>query len=403
MHFDLAELLWWCSVASLCLYSAFFAACALQLRRGRRFDAKLEDELPAGEWPGVSVLKPCAGADDELEACLESFFAVRYPRTQLLFGVRSTSDPAYAVIQRVRERHRAANSAVIITGDGAHVSPKISQMAALSQHAQHELWWLSDSNTKVHPDTLWDMVAKIKEPHSALVASPIVGDGEQTASAALENLHLNAYVVATTYALKLSMDRVAVPGKSMLVTREKLLEAGGWQAIGEYFADDEMLVQALMRRGYRLHLGTFAVQNVNAHTDWKKFYQRHLRWSQIRWRVVPHAVVAEFFLSPLILAALAWIAAPSRAHAQLLACALALQVFGDGALHGMVRGRMMAPKHLWTIVVRPFVVAALWVRGAFSGRVDWRGRDLWMGARARILTKPPARWTLRALRSARRG
>ncbi|MBL8677820.1 MAG: glycosyltransferase [Myxococcales bacterium] len=403
MQFDFVQVLMWASVAAVCLYSAFVVACVAQLRRGRRFDSAPEPSLPDGDWAGVTVLKPCAGADDDLEACLESYFRVRYPKMQLLFGVRSESDAAFPVIERVRAKHPEIDSAVFVTGEGAHVSPKISQMEVLSQHAKYDLWWLSDSNTKVHPDTLWDMVARLGEPNSALVASPIVGDGEETLGASLENLHLNAYVVATTYAVKFALDRVAVPGKSMLVPKSVLLEVGGWQEIGKYFADDEVLVQAIMDKGYRLHLGAFAVQNVNAKGSMKKFFQRHLRWSQIRWRVVPHVALLEFFVTPVIFTSLLALASPTREHLLFWACALVLQIVADWALHAVIRGRPLAISHLWLLIVRPFLVAALLFRGAFSGHVEWRGNDLWMGSRARILTEPPLKLRLRALRAALRG
>lgn len=403
MSFDFVQLLAWASMAAVCLYSVLLLAMILQFRHARRFDSAAEGTMPPGDWQGVTVLKPCAGADDDLEACLESYFRVRYPRMQLLFGVRSESDPAYPVIQRVMARFPEADSQLFVTGEGAHVSPKISQMEVLSLHAKYEAWWLSDSNTKVHPDTLWDMVAKLGEPNSALVASPIVGDGEKTAGAALENLHLNAYVVATTYAVKLAADRVAVPGKSMLVRKSALFEVGGWQEIGKYFADDEVLVQGIMEKGYRLHLGTFAVQNVNASGNLKKFYQRHLRWSQIRWRVVPHVALLEFFVAPVLFSTMLVLVAPSAKHAMYFAGALALQVLGDLAMHWIIRGRGMALAHLWVLPLRPFFVAWMLFRGAFSGHVEWRGNDLWMGSRARILTEPPMRVRLRALRSALRG
>lgn len=401
MNFDFVQILVWASIAAVCLYSALLVAMVLQVRQGRRFDAPAEKSMPPGEWQGVTVLKPCAGADDDLEACIESYFRVRYPRIQLLFGVRSESDAAYPVLKRVLERFPDADAQLFVTGEGTHVSPKISQMEVLSQHAKYEAWWLSDSNTKVHPDTLWDMVAKLGEPNSALVASPIVGDGEKTAGAALENLHLNAYVVATTYAVKLAADRVAVPGKSMLVRKSALFEVGGWEEIGKYFADDEVLVQGIMDKGYRLHLGTFAVQNVNANGNLKKFYQRHLRWSQIRWRVVPHVALLEFFVSPVLFSAALALVAPR--YAPYFLAALVYQCLGDLLMHWLVRGHAMKLSYLWLLPLRPFFVTWMLFRGAFSGHVEWRGNDLWMGSRARILTEPPFKLRLRALRAALRG
>lgn len=404
MNINTETVLQWMTAVTFALYLWFVFACLVQLRQGRRYTSPSESAMPVGEWPSVTILKPCAGNDDELESCLESYFNVRYPKTQLLFGVRTQSDPAFAVIEKVRAKYPHMDSQVFVTGDGRHVSPKISQMEFLAEQAKYDFWWLSDSNTRVHPDTLWDMMAKLREPGSGLVASPIVGDGERSMGSALENLQQNCYVVMTTYALKFSLARVAVPGKSMLVTKEALLRVGGWDQIGQYFADDEMLVRSMMEHGYKTHLGTLAVQNVNSNGDVKKFYNRHLRWSQIRWRVVPHGTVMEFFfMAPVHTTLLYFLCVPSVKTALLLLLGAFSQFAGDYFVAYAVRGRGIESKYLPVVFMRPYINIWLVLRGLFSGRVAWRGNDLWMGPHAKILTEPAYRRGLRALRSALKG
>ncbi|MDP3273931.1 MAG: glycosyltransferase [Deltaproteobacteria bacterium] len=403
MSIDAEKISTWASMGSITFYLTLMAACFLQLRRGRRFDTAAEPAMPPGEWPGVTILKPCAGADDELESCLESYFTVQYPNVQLLFGVRSDKDPAFAVIERVRARHPEIESELLITGEGRHVSPKISQMEVLAARAKHELFWLSDSNTRVHPDTLWDMVSRIKQPNSGLVASPIVGGGELTAGAALENLQINCYVAMSTYAIKFFMNRVAVPGKSMLITREALTRVGNWDEIGQYFADDEVLVTSIMDQGFRTHLGAFAVQNVNTSGDVKKFYHRHLRWAQIRWRVIIQGAIAELFVAPLMVLLVNAVVMQSAKGWAMFALGFGLQMSIDWLCQRLVRGRSLEWKYAWVLLARPVLNFGLLVRGLFSGRVAWRGNHLWMGPRARILTEPPLRRSIRALRTALRG
>ncbi|MCS6954509.1 MAG: ceramide glucosyltransferase, partial [Bryobacteraceae bacterium] len=42
--------------------------------------------------PPISILKPLAGAEDELERNLRSFFEQEYPAFEILFAVRSAND-----------------------------------------------------------------------------------------------------------------------------------------------------------------------------------------------------------------------------------------------------------------------------------------------------------------------
>ena len=46
----------------------------------------------------VSVLKPLSGLDLDLESNLRTFFEQEYPAFEILFAVRSESDPAVAVV-----------------------------------------------------------------------------------------------------------------------------------------------------------------------------------------------------------------------------------------------------------------------------------------------------------------
>ena len=110
----------------------------------------------------------------------------------------------------------------------------------------------------------------------------------------------------------------------------------------------------------------------------------------------------EFFVAPVLSAALLLLAAPSLHSALVFAGTLALQCGFDLGCHYAIRGRSMEASRLWLLAARPFLVAWLLGRGLFSGHVDWRGNDLWMGSRARILTEPPLRNRLRALRESLR-
>ena len=57
------------------------------------------------QWPGISVLKPLCGADDDLAANIASFAALPYPGDyEVLLGVRSPADPAWAVAEEAVRR-----------------------------------------------------------------------------------------------------------------------------------------------------------------------------------------------------------------------------------------------------------------------------------------------------------
>jgi len=59
--------------------------------------------------PRVSILKPLAGSDDELEDNLESFARIDYPSYEILFGVADLRDPAFAVAHAIRASTRESS------------------------------------------------------------------------------------------------------------------------------------------------------------------------------------------------------------------------------------------------------------------------------------------------------
>jgi ceramide glucosyltransferase len=63
------------------------------------------------ETPGISILKPLCGIDDDLERNLEALFAtLPNPRYELLFGVRSPDDPAWQVARAAQARCPGASA-----------------------------------------------------------------------------------------------------------------------------------------------------------------------------------------------------------------------------------------------------------------------------------------------------
>src|ERR1700690_4115024 len=53
-------------------------------------------------YPGITVLRPLYGDEPLLEQALLSACRQDYPRFQVVFGVQDASDPALAVVARVR-------------------------------------------------------------------------------------------------------------------------------------------------------------------------------------------------------------------------------------------------------------------------------------------------------------
>src|SRR5581483_11981379 len=65
----------------------------------------------------ISILKPLAGLDLDLESNLRTFFEQDYPAFEILFAVRSEHDPAVPVVNSLRRQYPGIPSRVVITGE----------------------------------------------------------------------------------------------------------------------------------------------------------------------------------------------------------------------------------------------------------------------------------------------
>jgi ceramide glucosyltransferase len=368
-------------------HAVFLLAFARGLRRLRHL-GRASSRVPDAAALGVSILRPCVGIDESMEACLTSLYRLDYPSYEIVLGVPSASDPALAVIERVRARFPRVRSRVVVTGVTApQGNPKVAQLEVMARHARHPLLWVSDSNTLVASHTLRALAGALAAPPLAdLAVSPIAGSGERTLGAALENLHLGAFIAFCNVAIYGLTGRVVAPGKSMLVRRTALDRIGGFAALLPYLAEDHMLIERIRAQGGHCRLMLPVVANINTRTEVEQFLERHLRWTQMHWRISFAVTLVEPLLMPVVPALLWWALAPSLPSAGIATLLVAAQLLVDRWLLGELRAAPLAPGHaLLAGLLRPVLFAWLWGRALVRRHVAWRGTRCRLGADSRLL------------------
>src|SRR5689334_2154997 len=64
----------------------------------------------------ISILKPLAGLDDNLESNLQTFFEQDYPNYEILFAVQAAEDPAVEIVKKLQQQYPAVPTQLVITG-----------------------------------------------------------------------------------------------------------------------------------------------------------------------------------------------------------------------------------------------------------------------------------------------
>lgn len=338
----------------------------------------------AEDLPGVSVLKPLAGADPELEANLESFFLQDHPRFELLFGVEEQSDPAIAVVERVRAKYPMVRARVIVHGGLRAQNPKISNLWGIIGEAAHDLVLVSDSNIRAPVDYVRSMAAcsVAAGPRFGLATNLFVGSGERSLGAALEAVQLNGFVAAGV-AVSFRVGDPGVVGKSMLFRKSVLEELGGLASLADVMAEDYVLGKMFQHAGYRVVLSPLVLENISSQMAVSAFVERQLRWSMLRIRLNPWAFALEPLTSPLAMLPLAYAIAPafwgSRAVLWVLAMILLRDVGGWIRLRGY--SRLYLPVLLAPL--RELLALSIWVVTPFVKNLAWRGHRVRLGTGTR--------------------
>lgn len=348
------------------------------VRRARRTPASVKDAASR-----VSVLKPLSGVDDDLDENLDSFARLSPPPFEILFGVTPGDDDATAAVDRFRARHPTLTTRVVATTASAARNPKVAKLIALAEEARGEILVVSDANVRVAPDTLAALSDALRAPDVGLVTNVVVGGGERTAGAALDNLQLGA-AIAPVVVLSAHGPRPLAIGKSMAMRRDDLARLGGFARVGDVLAEDHALARLFEGAGLRTCVSFTTVENRNVSSTLGATLQRHFRWMVMRRTIAPLAFLVEPLAAPAIVALLALASAPSATTALAATGALGVQLAANLTLVRVLRG-VPVPLRYWPLeLARPFAMLGCYLAAWTRRRVRWRDRTYVLGAGSRI-------------------
>jgi len=344
--------------------------------------------VPAAPLPPVSILKPLKGLEENLEGNLETFFAQDYPSPfEIVFSSTDEHDPALRVARTVAARHPERAVRFAVSDPDFGLNPKVANLRGAMRAAKYDLVLQSDANVRARPDYLTRVVSELEGDGGHLLSSLVVGVGEDSMGASLENLQLGAMIVPSVcFALRF-FGVPCVIGKSMLFRRSELDALGGLESVRDVLAEDYLLGRAFQAAGKKVLLSSTVAENLNGDVSIERFMSRHGRWLKMRAVLHVPAFIADLFANPVAFALGAVIASAVAAiegefdvNMVLGAIVIVLgKTLLDRAALRAVRGRDMGAKGMLLGPLKDLLMLGVWPYAAVSRSIEWRGVKLRMG------------------------
>lgn len=324
--------------------------------------------------PPVSILKPVRGLDAEAYQNFASFCRQDYPQFELIFGVSDAADPAIPVIQRLQQDF-PTYSIRLFVAPAIGPNRKASILHHLAAQACHEVLVVSDSDMRVTPDYLRQVVAPLANEQIGLVTCPYRGEKPLTLTARLEALHMSATFLPCVVVARHFLNMRFAMGATLALRRTDLDRLGGFAAVADYLADDFQLAGRVVQMGRRVELSRYVVSSVLGATTFHQEWQREVRWARTNRISRPNEYPGLLltFSTPLA-AALALISGFAPDGRLALAVSLLVRWVVAWLVMGY-SGDQATRRWLFWLPVRDMLSAVVWCAGGLGRRITWRGEE----------------------------
>ncbi|QCE34413.1 glycosyltransferase [Acetobacteraceae bacterium] len=315
--FEHEAFIWLSAISALiALFGVIYHWIGLHLiREFCQHEAELQPLLTKGEkkeWPRISVFKPLYGDIPLLKEALETLLNQDYPYFEIIFGVHDAKDPAVKVVEALQQAYPTQEIKIVISPTKKGMNQKVINLGHIQKRATSDIFVIADADIHVPPYWLKYIIQALQTPKTALVTAPYAGISAHAVNPwqSFSRLGINSSFLPGVLVSRY-LGRQDCFGATMALTRQKLEELGGFEALESYVADDAKLANTVRKTDENVALLPALTLTSVTENSFQKLIQHELRWGRTTKSVQPIAYAASILQFSLVWSALALLFHPS--------------------------------------------------------------------------------------------
>jgi ceramide glucosyltransferase len=270
-----------------------------------------------------------------------------------LFGARTASDAGLKAARRVAAQYPHVPVKFVVTGEPWHINAKVCTLELMQNTAAHGIFIISDSDVRVAPEYLREVVAPFADEKVGAVTCLYRGVTERGLWAKLEAAGMSVEMTAGVLVADLMEGMQFILGPTMAVRRSCVREISGFGTLGAYCADDFVLGNLIAANGHTVVLSTHVIDHVVLNSEFVDSQKHQIRWMKSTRFSRPKGHFGTSLTFSVPFGLLACFAALRLHHPELGLCLLAYSVFSRAALAFLVGALVEERRPLRTALLFP--------------------------------------------------
>ncbi len=362
---------------------------AIRWRRGARAGQRAAAATPQSSLPAVTIFKPVHGMEAQLERNLESFFQQDYPAFEIVLGARDANDAGLQLADKIRQRYPQVKSRIVVSGPPTWPNAKVFSLSKMIPGSSNDYFVISDSDVRVSPDFLRNVIPTLLNPKIGLVTCPYRGVAAGDFWSTLEALGMSVEMPSGVMVADMLEGIRFALGPAVAFRRDALEKIGGIAATADYYSDDFVLGNLIWVAGYKVVFSHHIIQHVLTPRSLKRTLGDQLRWMKSTRFSRPLGHIGTGLTYAMSFGVLGLIAATATGHAALgvglFAAAFVNRVVQSIAVGWGIIGDRRALYLSWLYPVRDLLGFFTWLASFGSRTFFWRGEAYRFSKGGRII------------------